>query len=141
MTNRIEITAINSEINLSHAKQMIILHEGQEFKYFDEGCTRYVFVDEDMSKVVKLEKIYLESHHNKLELEIYNNANQQDKSKMAKTTLINGLIEQEFVTPIKFGGIKLNEKQRWFAQRCRNEVGWNSEGELVCFDLDEYMKY
>lgn len=27
-----------------------------------------------------------------------------------------------------------------FAMSCRNEVGWK-DGELVCYDLDEFKKY
>jgi hypothetical protein len=78
---------------------------------------------------------------NEEELDIYENADDEDKEKMAETTLVNGMIEQEFVLPIKFGGKKLTIAQRLFARKCRNEVGWDKDGNLKCFDLDEYMKY
>ena len=63
-----------------------------------------------------------------------------DKTKVIK--IQNGsIIEQEFCLPIKFSDKKLNIAQMLFAKSCRNEVGWNKEGNLVCFDLDEYMRY
>jgi len=60
---------------------------------------------------------------------------------MAKTQLVNGMVEQEFLTPIKFGGRRLSIPQKLFASKCRNEVGWTDDGRLVCFDLDEFKKY
>tara|TARA_R110000796_G_C14481474_1_gene426745 strand:- start:288 stop:713 length:426 start_codon:yes stop_codon:yes gene_type:complete len=131
---------VEKKITLSEAKQMGIMHEGEIFSYFDEGLTRHVFANEDNTKVIKLEQSNIGTF-NELEDKIYRNAKDEHKAKMAKTKLVNGFIEQEFVMPIKFGGIKLTMAQVRFATSCRNEVGFNKEGELVCFDLDEYKKY
>lgn len=131
---------IEKMIDLSQARTMLILHKGEVFEFFDEGCTRYVFVNKDNSKVVKILK---ENgfDFNKQELEIYTNASDEDKKQMAETLLIGNIIEQKYYTPIKFGGKKLSIQQRLFASSCRNDVGWNDSGELVCFDLDEYKRY
>lgn len=142
MSNIIKIQdVLENKISLDEARFMLILHEGQQFKYFDEGCTRYVFVNKDKSKVIKLCKEHMSNMFNTEEAKIYEEAPEEDKNKMAKTKLVNGFIEQEFCLPIKYGGIKLNLEQRLFASKCRDEVGWDKEGNLVCFDLDEYMKY
>ena len=85
-----------------------------------------------------------DKHHdfNKEEAEIYNKASEEDKAQMCPTKLVViGFIEQKFVTPVKYGGKKLTLEQKAFANSCRNEVGWDENGELVCFDLDEFKKY
>lgn len=131
----------DKEISLESARQMTIFHEGVVFKFFDEGCTRFVYVNDDMTKVLKMNKGNLRDC-NKDEKDIYDNANEADKALMCPTILLNrGFIEQKFVTPIKYGGRKLNKEQRYFAESCRNEVGWDENGQLICFDLDEFQKY
>lgn len=118
-----------------------IVFEEQTFEYWDEGVTRYVFKNADQSKVIKIPKNAGFRHFNPDEFERYENATEEDRDKMALTELRDGVIIQEFVMPIKWGGKSLTIAQEFFARSCRNEVGWNSEGELVCFDLDEYKKY
>ena len=131
---------VEKKITVEEACKMAIIHQGEIFEYFDEGCTRYVFTNKDKTKVIKLEKDNREIW-NKKEIDIYTNASEEEKKLMAKTIMINGFIEQEFCLPIKFGGKKLSMSQIRFAQSCRNEVGWTKEDELVCFDLDEYKNY
>ena len=134
-------TVGDEEISLEEAREMCILHEGQVYKFFDEGCTRFVYVNDDMTKVLKLNKNRIGIDWNSEENDIYENASEDDKKLMAETKLLNrGFIEQKFVTPIKYGGRKLNAEQRAFAASCRNEVGWDGD-ELVCYDLDEFKKY
>lgn len=122
-----------------------ILYKGEAFTFFDSGLTRYVFANDDKTKVIKIliEKEVGRFDYNKEESEIYTNASDEKKAKLAKTELTyNGtIIEQEFCNPIKFDKRKLTLPQILFAGACRNEVGWTKEGNLVCFDLDEYMKY
>jgi len=133
-------SVIEQKIDLSQARQMVILHKGEIFTFFDEGCSRHVFVNADESKVIKIQKSS-STNFNKEEFNIYSSANEEDKILMTPTFIFNGVVEQEFCTPIKFGGKKLNTEERAFALSCRNEVGWNTEGKLVCFDLDEFKKY
>jgi hypothetical protein len=125
---------------VEEAEKMAILHKGELYTYFDEGLTRHVFVNPDQTKVIKIEQSH-SGNFNQIENDIYQKASPETKKQMVPTTLVNGLIEQDFVTPIKFGGIKLTIAQRLFASSCRNEVGWDKDGNLVCFDLDEYKKY
>lgn len=139
MDNIININDL-SENDLKAAKQLLVLHNNEVFKFFDEGCTRYVYVNKDKSKVVKINKDTC-LNSNQEESEIYQSAETADKELMAVTKLINGYIEQEFVLPVKFGGKKMNKEQRIFSDSCRGEVGWRANGQLVCFDLDEYKKY
>lgn len=140
MNNIFNVAEINSKILTKiEARKLILLHENDVFHYFDEGCTRFVFKNDDKTKVLKLEKDS-SNRANYFEDKLYEESDQKDK--LAKTKLLpNGFIEQEFCLPIKYGGKKLNDEQKEFAWSCRNEVGWNKDGELVCFDLDEFMKY
>lgn len=139
----VNIQKINEKTSLQQAQGTLIMHNNELFKYWDEGCTRYVYVNEDRTKVIKIhkERDFCRHSFNQEEVNAYNNASEEDKLLMVKPTLINGMIEMPFVTPIKFGGKRLTVKQRVFAMSCRNEVGWDNEGNLLCFDLDEFKKY
>lgn len=132
----------SEEISLESAKQLCIFHNGETYTYFDEGCTRFVYVNVNSTKVLKLEKLKASTLFNEEENSIYENAQPEDKALMVETKLLSrGLIEQRYVTPIKFGGRKLNQEQKEFALSCRNEVGWDEHGNLLCYDLSDYKKY
>lgn len=135
------IDVLENKISLEEAKNMLIFHKGELYSYFDEGCTRHVFVNKDETRVIKILQRGSGKDFNTEEANIYTNASDEDKEQMAKTELVGSMIEQEFVTPIKFGGKRLTIPQKLFASKCRNEVGWTEDGRLVCFDLDEFMKY
>lgn len=132
---------LENEITLQQAKSMVIMHKGEAYTFFDEGNTRHVFVNADSTKVIKILQRDSGFNYNDEEVRIYNNASDEDKKLMAKAELSNGMVEQEFVTPIKFGGKRLSIAQKLFASQCRNEVGWDKDGNLVCYDLDEFKKY
>jgi hypothetical protein len=131
---------IDRKVTVAEASKMGIMHQGEMFSYFDEGCTRFVFSNEDRTKVIKLEKEG-RGTFNQIEIDIYKNASDEDLAHMAETKMINGFIEQEFVMPIKFGGKRLTMEQIRFSRSCRSEVGWTKDDRLLCFDLDEYKKY
>ncbi len=135
------IDVLDNKISLEDAKSMIIMHKGEAYTYFDEGLTRHVYANADKTKVIKLNMRESGINYNQMEIDIYTNASEESKEQMVETTISNNLIEQEFVTPIKFGGKKLTIPQRLFARSCRNEVGWTVDGKLQCFDLDEFKKY
>ncbi len=127
-------------------KKSVILYKGEIFTYFDSGLTRYVFVNEDKTKVIKIcieTTAFEEYHYNVEENGVYQRANDTTKKQMAKTLLTQGgaVIEQEFCNPIKYDSRNLSISQILFAESCRNEVGWTLDGRLVCFDLDEFKKY
>ena len=128
------------EISLSQARHTILIHENESYTYFDEGSTRYVYRNKDLSKVLKVCKVIDDNYFNKEEFDIY--VKTIDKSKLAKTKLLStGLIEQEFCTPLQYSIKELTDEQKEFANMCRLEVGWNSENKLLCYDLSEYLKY
>ena len=135
------IDVLENKISLEEAKSMVIMHKGEAYTFFDEGCTRHVYANEDQTKVIKLLQRDTGINYNQEEYDIYTKASDEVKEEMVTTTISNNLIEQEFVTPIKFGGKRLSIAQKLFASKCRNEVGWTADGRLQCFDLDEYKKY
>lgn len=124
-------------------RDQAIFYDNEVFTYFDEGLTRYVFVNEDKTRVVKILIDANSKDFNLDEVKRYENASEEVRKEMAETKLVlDGLlVEQEFCNPIKFDDRPLTIKQIQFASSCRDEVGWNKDGELVCFDLDEYKKY
>jgi hypothetical protein len=119
----------------------IVVYKGESYTFFDSGLTRNVFVNEDKTRVIKFLAEGRSFDHNQEEFEIYEHASEEKRKELAKTTLDTGIIEQEFCNPVKFDDRKMTIKQMLFARSCRYEVGWNKDGNLVCFDLDEYKKY
>lgn len=122
-------------------KSSVIHHKGELYTYYDSGLSRHVFVNDDKTKVIKIPINPSSQFFNDEEYEVYLNASDTVKSKLVKTEIHNGIIEQEYVTPIKYSDKKLSIPQIIFARSCRDEVGWDKEGNLVCFDLSEYKKY
>ena len=45
---------LENKITVQEAKQMVIMHKGEAYTYFDEGLTRHVFVNADETKVIKI---------------------------------------------------------------------------------------
>jgi hypothetical protein len=139
--NKIEVTTTDHYVRVRADE--CILYKGEIFEYFDEGLTRMVYVNADKTKVIKLLIDKRGHDFNTEEFEIYENASEEKKAKLAHTEICESgfIIEQEFCNPIKLDDRDLTIPQMLFASACRNEVGWNSKGDLVCFDLDEYQKY
>jgi len=139
--NKIE-NIISNENNHS-IKNQVILYKNETFSFFDAGLTRYVFVNQQKTKVIKLLIKNNCHNYNIDEFEVYQNSSEEIKNEMAKTELTydGAIIEQEFCNPIKMDKRKMSISQMLFASSCRQEVGWTSDGRLVCFDLDEYKKY
>jgi hypothetical protein len=140
--NQFEI--IQKQIQESRDPQsQVILYKGEAYSFFDEGLTRYVFANLDKTKVIKILIDTDSIDYNLQEFEIYDSASDEKKELLAETKMGDDsyIIEQEFCNPIKFDERYLTFPQIEFADRCRNEVGWNSKGKLVCFDLDEFKKY
>jgi hypothetical protein len=139
--NKIEHIILQDTLDDSIRKQPV-LYKGEVFEYFDTGLTRYVFVNKDKTKVIKILIKADCIDYNQEELEIYENADEETRKQLAETEMSDSrIIEQEFCNPIKFDDRKLTIPQIRFAGACRNEVGWDLDGNLKCFDLDEYMKY
>jgi hypothetical protein len=139
---KIEQVIQMEEVDKSIESQAII-HKGEAYTYFDSGLTRHVFVNADKTKVIKILVNKHSKEYNEEEVEIYKNASEEMKAQMALTgSAYDGfVVEQEFCNPMKFDNRKMTMPQMLFASSCRNEVGWTLDGRLVCFDLDEYMKW
>lgn len=120
-----------------------IIYKGEVYTHFDSGLTRHVFVNPDKTKVIKLLIDKFSKEYNEEEVEIYKNASEETRKQMAETsTTYEGfVVEQEFCNPVKFDDRKLTIPQMLFASSCRNEVGWDKDGNLKCFDLDEFKKW
>lgn len=126
-----------------HNGRDVVVYMGKLYEYFDSGNTRDVYVNKERSKVIKLLTYdFTNTEYNQKEEAIYHDSSDDVKSLMAHTIIDeNGVVFQEFCNPIKFDNKPLTIKQTLFAESCRNEVGWNKDGKLVCFDLDEFKKY
>lgn len=116
-----------------------IMFNQEVFRFYDCGLTRNVYVNSDFTKVIKLPINRLQTFWNEEEFEVYENA--VNKEMMAKTEKFGDFIVQEFVEPIKYSDKRLTIKQTLFAAKCRNEVGFDKDGNLKCFDLSEFCKY
>jgi hypothetical protein len=128
----------------SDVKSMVILHKQEVFTHYDSGGTRHVFVNADKTKVIKLLVNKNGIDFNLDEFKRYENASDEHRAKMIPTTLQFGglMVEQDFCLPISKGGTPPQTfSEILFAAACRDEVGRDKDGKLVCFDLDEYMRY
>ena len=124
-------------------EKKVILYKGEAYTYYDTGNTRYVFVNDSKTRVIKLLIDQNYKDFNLEEIEIYKNASNETRKEMAETVMnYDGLVvEQEYCIPLKWDDRKMTMQQILFAKSCRNEVGWDKDGNLKCFDLDEYKRY
>ena len=118
-----------------------VLYKGEVWDYLNSGLTRNVYVNSDRTKVVKFLIEPLGFNHNQLEGEIYRNSNDKDSMGVTHYDEVYNVVEQEFLVSIEESDRELTMGQIQFASSCRNEVGWDSEGRLKCFDLSEYKKW
>lgn len=126
----------------------VIIVNGEAFTYKASGLTRRVYSNKDKTFVIKIPLKESYSYANKEEVEIYKQAEEKVKIKMAKTEILpNGYIKQEFLWTLDdpltdemiTKDISLEEIR--FARSCRNDVGFDKNGVMKCHDLEEYRKY
>ncbi len=126
-----------------------VLFEGVAYVYHNTGLTRRVFVNKEKTKVVKIPVTEHDFDHNKAEAEQWANASEKMRARLTPCRLLsNGWLEMDFLytlndkeTEAKWGHLDLTVEEITFASSCRNEVGFDTEGKLRCYDYDEYMKY
>ncbi len=126
----------------------VILVNGEAFTFKSSGITRRVFANADKTKVIK---VLVEKHSfdfNKEEQKEWDNASEEKRKQLAQTRLLeNGYIEQEYLhtlddeTTAEWLKRPLTMSEIRFAQSCRNDVGFDADGNLKCFDLHEYKQY
>jgi hypothetical protein len=121
--------------------------EGEVFTYKNSGLTRKVYENANKTFVIK---IHVDEcvNWNKREFKVWEGAHDVERQKMAQTQhLKNGYIKQEFLYSLDDERTKdfiqrdLTMKEIRFAQSCRNDVGFDKNGNLKCFDLEEYKNY
>jgi len=138
---------IISDQNSFEKETDVIIINGESFTYKATGLTRRVYANKDKTKVVK---ICLERYNNfnQEEVDIYNEASDKVKNQMAETEILdNGYIVQEFLwtldDPLTDSMITrdITVEEIRFARSCRNDVGFDKNGVMKVFDLEEYGKY
>jgi hypothetical protein len=131
-----ELVKSGNEMGYNH-----ILYDGEVYGYYDEGLTRRVYVNSDRTRVIKVLINVDGINYNQEEHEIYLKSGNKDEMAYTEISSDGMVIIQEYVMPIKKYEFDLTLKDIKFALSCRNEVGLNSDGKLVCYDLSEYRKY
>lgn len=139
---------INVNIATVESTADVIYVNGEVFTYKNSGLTRRVFVNEDKTLVVKVPVNQEDDIHNDAEAEVWDNSNDETKLQMAETKrLPNGWIVQEYLhtlddpTTEEWLERPLTNKEIRFAASCRSDVGFDNEGNLKCYDLEEFKKY
>lgn len=145
--NKIEqIIDVNTASVVSKAD--VILVNGKVFTYKNTGLTRRVFVNEDKTLIVKVPITRHDQKHNDNEAELWNTLSVDDRKQLAETQrLSNGYILQEYLHTLddtdteEWLGRPMTMPEILFAGSCRNDVGFDSNGVLKCYDYDEFKKY
>lgn len=126
----------------------VIIVNGEVFTYKASGLTRRVYQNSDKTKVIKIALRTSYQNNNLEEVKIYENASQKAKSQMAETRLLdNGYVEQEFLwtldDPLTDTMItrEITVEEIRFARSCREDVGFDKNGVMKVYDLEEYKKY
>ena len=136
-------------VTTKEVKADALFHNGEVWKFHDTGLTRRVFVNEDRTRVIKVPVTKMDYEHNAKEAEAWESMSEERRKEFAECKLLeNGWLEMEFLTTLKdpavfdtFGHVEMTAEKMQFAASCRNEVGFDKEGNLKCFDYDEYRRY
>lgn len=138
------------EVNTAtvESKADVIFVNGQVFTYKNSGLTRRVFVNEDKTLVVKVPVDTQSQIHNDAEITFWGEASDEIKPQLAETKrLPNGWVIQEYLHTLddpeteNWLGRSLTNKEIRFAASCRSDVGFDDEGNIKCYDLEEYKKW
>lgn len=129
-------------------KNGVIVYNNEIYVYKNSGFTRHVYANEDKTKVIKVPVEMRGAHWNETEIAIWDEASYEKRQQLAYTELLPmGWIQQEYLhtlddesTESWLGRILTMEEIR-FASSCRNDVGFDADGNLKCFDLHEYKNY
>lgn len=142
------LNIIQADTATVESKADVIVVNGQVFTFKNTGLTRRVFVNSDKTLVVKVPVNKFDQKHNDNEAELWKEASDDKRAQLAETQqLPNGYILQEFLYTLddpeteSFLGRSLTMDEISFAGSCRNDVGFDSNGVLKCYDYDEFKKY
>ena len=136
---------VNVNTATVESKADVILVNGEAFTYKNSGLTRRVFVNKDKTLIIKVPITVEDQRHNDKEAELWSEADEETRSQLAETQrLSNGYILQEFLQTLDDETTEgwLNRPMTMseirFATSCRNEVGYDTNGKLKCYDYDEF---
>jgi hypothetical protein len=138
------------EVNTAtvESKADVIFVNGEVFTYKNSGLTRRVFVNEDKTLVVKVPVDTQSQIHNDAEITFWDEASDEIKPQLAETKrLPNGWVIQEYLHTLddpeteEWLGRPLTNKELRFAASCRSDVGFDNEGNIKCYDLEEYKQW
>jgi len=136
-------------VTVKEVKSDAVMWNNEAWTFHATGLTRRVFVNADRTKVIKVPVSYFDYQHNKNEAESWKTLDDKLRDEFAECTLLpNGWLQMEFLTTLndpdvfeKWGHRELSVEELQFASACRNEVGFDKDGKLKCYDYDEYRKY
>lgn len=138
------------QVNIAtvESKADVIYINGEAFTFKSTGLTRKCFQNKDRTLIVKVPIHEHDQLHNDNEAKMWENASEETRSQLAETKqLSNGYILQEYLHTLddvnteKWLGRPMTMKEIRFAKSCRNDVGYDSNRNLKCFDYDEFKAY
>lgn len=125
-----------------------IIVNGEVYTFKATGLTRRVFANEDKTKVIKVPVKLNTFHFNDEEMKCWNNASEEIRLELASTKILeNGYIEQEYLHTLddksteEWLGRPMTQKEIRFGNSCRQDVGYDKDRNIKCFDLHEYKQY
>lgn len=139
---------INVNTATVESKADVILVNGEAFTYKNTGLTRRVFVNKTKTLVIKVPVDEDYQRHNDNEAKLWLEPSDELKAQLAETKrLPNGYILQEYLHTLDDDetqdiiGRAMTMDEIAFAASCRDDVGFDSNGVLKCYDYDEFKKY
>jgi len=129
-----------------NSSQECIIFEGEVFFYKNEGKTRKVFANEDKTFVIKVPIGVYGVLCNSEEAKFYSEGGKDVKDGFAFTELSGVFVKQEYLHTLddeetyKWIGRPLTFSELRLATSCRNEVGFDENKKLKCYDYDEFKK-
>jgi len=126
----------------------VIFVNGEAYTFKNTGLTRRVFVNKEKTLVIKVPTQTHFQIHNDNEAKLWAEASDEIRLQLAETKqLSNGYILQEYLHTLDdkdteaWLGRSMKMSEIRFATSCRNDVGYDDEGRLKCYDYDEFKKY
>lgn len=146
---KVEQVMVSEVVTVNQVAEDAVMFDNKVYLYHNQGLTRKVFANKEKTKVIKVPVSKRDYEYNKSEAEWWASASEEQRKTMTPCRLLsNGWLEMDFLytlndpeTQNKFGHIELTMEEIQFATSCRNEVGFDAEGKLRCYDFDEYRKY
>jgi len=139
---------INVDTATIESKADVVIVNGEAFTYKNTGLTRRVFENKTKTLIIKVPIRKEYQDHNDNEAKLWEEADEQTRSQLAETKrLSNGYILQEYLHTLddknteEWLGRPMTMAEIRFATSCRNDVGYDENRNLKCYDYDEFKQY